>query len=287
MSISDADIIRAASSMGLLSPSSRTATRALTALCDPDLSVPAIVTLIEREPGLAVRVLKVANSAFYGYARDIATLDRAFVMLGVDAVRSITAVACLDRTIPRSGKQAGGDARAMVNHCVASAFAAEQLSRLSGRGTPSEAFIAALLHDYGVPIQQLLDPGGAEALMQMFEQHPDSDPQRLEESLVQVSHARCARVIFDHWQLPESIVLSALHHDDPDTAPPEGRELTLLAHLGAQAAIEARFTYPLQPGQFRVPRGPLLAELGLDAEVIEEIAAELPGKLRQLMQAAA
>ncbi len=132
-------------------------------------------------------------------------------MLGVDAVRSITR-----RRLPRPhhpravANRPGGDARAMVNHCVASAFAAEQLSAaFRPRHKPSEAFIAALLHDYGVPIQQLLDPGGAEALMQMFEQHPDSDPQRLEESLVQVSHARCARVIFDHWQLPESIVLSA------------------------------------------------------------------------------
>jgi HD-like signal output (HDOD) protein len=287
MSISDADIIKAASSMGLLAAGPRTAQRILAALCDPDLSAPEVVALIEREPGLAARVLKVANSAYYGHARDIATLDRALMVLGTDAVRGITAAACLDRSVPRGGKQAGGDARALVNHCVASAFAAEELARLSHRSTPGEAFIAALLHDYGVPVQERLDPEGVEMFHEALEQTPDADPVELERTRVHVTHARVAQVIFDHWQMPESIVMAALHHDDPATAPESGRDLATIVHLGVQTAIEARFTYPLEPHQFHVHRAPLLEKLGLNETVIQKLAGDLPRRVRPLMEAVA
>src|SRR5262245_2000821 len=109
MSFSDAEIVKAASSLGLLGGGSQTAHRILGALCDASLGSREIVSLIEREPGLAARVLKVANSAYYGHSRDISTLDRALTILGIDAVRGITAAACLDRSISRRSHVGGID----------------------------------------------------------------------------------------------------------------------------------------------------------------------------------
>lgn len=287
MSITDADIVKAASSLGLLGGAAHSAHRILAALCDASLGTREVVALIEREPGLAARVLKVANSAYYGQSRSIATLDRALVILGLDAVRGITAAACLDRSVNRRSNIAGIDPRTLVNHCVASAFAAEQLSRLSGRGSSSEAFMSGLLHDFGVPVQERLDAGGVEAFIKALRNQPEADTAELEQSLVQVSHARCAQVIFESWQLPQSIVVAARFHDDPAKAPGPARELTTLVHLGIQVAIEAEFTYPMEPRQLRVDRGPLLRGLGLDEDVVQQIAARLPEQVLLLEQAAA
>lgn len=286
MNPTDAEIVKAASSLGLLGSGSHAAHRILAALCDTGLGTREIVALIEREPGLAARVLKVANSAYYGQSRNIATLDRALVVLGIDAVRGITAAACLDRSISRRNHIAGIDPRALVNHSVASAFAAEQLSRLSGRGTPAEAFMAALLHDFGVPVQERLDAEGVEALIKALQAQPDADAAELERSLVKVTHTRCARVIFESWQMPLSIVLAASHHDDPSQAPGPARELTALVHLGVQLAIEAGFTYPMEPRQFRVARAPLLKSVGLDDNTTQQILAALPERVLLLNEAA-
>ncbi|MEO6079648.1 MAG: HDOD domain-containing protein [Steroidobacteraceae bacterium] len=287
MEISNADIVKAASAMGVLGGGAQTAHRILAALCDPDLDSRQIADLILREPGLAARVLKVANSAYYGQARNIATLDRALMVLGLDAVRGIAAAACLDRSIASRTQFGAIDPRALVNHCVASAFAAEQLAKISGHGSAAEAFMAALLHDFGVPIQERLDGEGVAALIKALREQPDADIQGLEKSLVKIPHARCAQVVFDDWKLPPSISLAALHHDDPNTAPGPVKELTTLVHLGIQLAIEANFTYPAEPRQFSVAREPLLRSLGLEAEALQPIVAGLPERVLLLMNAAA
>lgn len=279
MTITDAEIVKAATSLGVLGGGAQTAHRILASLCDASLGTREISDLIQREPGLAVRVLKVANSAYYGRSRNIGTLDQALVILGLDAVRGITAAACLDRSIARRSQFGAIDPKSLVNHCIASAFAAEQLSRASGRALPAEAFMAALLHDFGVPIQERLDGDGVLALIEALRSTPDADASELERTLVQVTHGRCAQVIFDSWQLPSSIGLAARHHDDPAAAPGPVRELTMLVHLGIQLSIEAGFTYPTEPRQFRVAREPLLKALGLEADVLPPIVEQLPERV--------
>ena len=58
--------------------------------------------------------------------------------------------------------------------------------------------------------------------------------------------------------------------------PGPARELTSLVHLGIQVAIEAGFTYPAEPRQLRVPREPLLRNLGLQPEALQPIIDRLP-----------
>jgi HD-like signal output (HDOD) protein len=286
MTIPDSEIVKAATSLGVLGGGAQTAHRILAALCDASLGTREIADLVQREPGLAVRVLKVANSAYYGRSRAIGTLDQALMVLGLDAVRGITAAACLDRSIARRNQFGAIDPKALVNHCIASAFAAEQLARASSRVGPAEAFMAALLHDFGVPVQERLDADGVMALIETLRIEPEADAAELERTLVKVSHGRCAQVIFDSWQLPAAIGLAALHHDDPASAPGPVRELTRIVHLGIQLAIEAGFTYPIEPRQFRVAREPLLQSLGIDPDVLQPIVAKLPERVLLVSDAA-
>jgi HD-like signal output (HDOD) protein len=286
MSISDADIVRAATSLGVIGGSTQSAHRILAALCDTTLGSREIAELIQREPGLTVRVLKVANSAYYGRSRDISTLEHALVVLGLDAVRGITAAACLDRSIARRSPPAAIDPTAIVNHSVASAFAAEALAKTARRSSVSESFMAAFLHDFGVPNQERLDTDRVAKLIGALRDQPESNAAALEQSLVKIGHAYCAQVVFDAWRLPPAIALAVSHHDDPGSAPEAARELTTLVHLGIQLAIDAGFTHPLEPRQFRIPRGPLLESLQLDAEVVAPIVETLPERVLLLAQAA-
>jgi HD-like signal output (HDOD) protein len=271
MTITEADIVRAASSLGVIAGGSNTAHRILATLCDASLEARQIAEVIQREPALAGRVLKVANSAFYGSSRNIGTLDRALMLLGLDSVRGIAAAACLDRSVARRSQQAPIDPRALSLHSVASAFAAESLTRKCGRAVPSEAFMAALLHDFGVPVQERVDTAGVIKLLDALARNPDASAGELEAQLVQVTHGRCAEVVFENWRLPQPIVQAAKYHDDPSKAPAPAGDLTTLVHLGVQLALEAGFTHPLEPRQMRVPREPLLKAMGLDEDTVTSI----------------
>jgi len=286
MTIADADIIRAARSLGVIGGGNHSAPRILAALCDTGLDARQIAAVIQRDPGLSARVLKVANSAFYGRSRNIGSLDRALLLLGLDVVRTIAAAACLERGTPRTSMQAPIDPRALTRHCVASAFAAESLSRHSGRATPPESFMAALLHDFGVPVQERLDSPGVVRLLQALAADAEASPSELEDTLVQVGHARCAAVIFEDWRLPEAIVMAVRHHDAPARAPAAARDMALLVHLGVQLALQAGFVHPLEPRPGRTARELLLRSLGLDEEAIEPIVAGLAERVQRVTDAA-
>jgi len=238
MAITDADIVRAATSLGIIGGGAHAAHRILATLCDASLDARQIAEVIQREPGLAARVLKVANSAFYGSSR------------------------------------------------VASAFAAEALTKQSGRAIPAEAFMAALLHDFGVPVQERLDSPGLMKLIGALVEDADTPFVQLEESLVQVGHARCAEVVFDHWHLPQGIVFAARHHDDPAQAPGPARQLTTLVYLGVQLALQAGFTHPLEPRPSRIALEPLLRSVNLTENVIDPIVAGLSERVLLVVETA-
>jgi HD-like signal output (HDOD) protein len=166
--------------------------------------------------------------------------------------------------------------QALALHSVASAFAAELLTKQCGRAVPTEAFMAALLHDFGVPVQERLDSNGIVQLLEALEKDPDADAVALEARLAQVGHCRCAEVVFENWRLPQPIVLAAKHHDDLAAAPESARELATLVYLGVQLALEAGFTHPLEPRMQPNPREPLLRALGLNeagvAAIVEGLA---------------
>ncbi len=279
MSITDDDIIQAARSLGVIGATRHAAHQILATLCDASLGARQIADVIERDPGIAARVLKVANSAFYGSPREVGSLDRALLLMGLDAVRTIAAAACLDRGSPRRLPGAAIDPRALTLHCVASAFAAEALGRQSRRSAPPELFMAALLHDFGVPVQERLDSPGVARLVAALAADEEASPTALEEELVQVGHAQCAQVILHEWQLPEVIVSAVVHHDAPARAPAEIRDLALLVHLGVQLALQAGFTHPLEPRPGRSARELMLRSLGVNEETVDSIIAGLPERV--------
>ena len=286
MSTTEEEIVRAASSLGVIAGGANTAHRILAALCDASLDAQQIAEVIQREPALSVRVLKVANSAFYGSSRNVGTLDRALMLLGLDAVRGIAAAACLDRSVARRSQQAPIDPRALALHSVASAFAAEALARRSGRAASTEAFMAALLHDFGVPVQERVDTAGVKQLLEAVARDPEAQVGALEAELVRVGHGRCAEVVFESWRLPQPIVQAARHHDDPSRAPDATRDLTTLVHLGVQLALEAGFTHPLEPRQMRIAREPLLRSMGLEADAATSIMEGLAERVLLVTEAA-
>ena len=126
----------------------------LAALASPHADSRHVVAAIHSAPGIALRVLKVANSAFYGRAGQVDTLDRAVQVLGLDAVRSMASAACLDRVMPGADLAGGPSAAELQNHSLASAVLARDLALLLMPERAADAFLAGLLHDLGYRVVQ-------------------------------------------------------------------------------------------------------------------------------------
>lgn len=263
VSIDNAAILRAASKSGVMGAGTGRAPRLLSALCDSEISAAEVAALITQDPALSLRVLRVANSAYYGQSRSIGSIDRALSLLGLDSVRGIAAAACLDRVLTIGASTVAADLEGMMRHSRATATAAEALARIGHPTRAADAFITGLLHNVGTIVQLHLDDPAARYM---------------------IGHEECAAVIFSVWNLPEPLIVATRHHHRPLAAPQTHRDLATLVYLGASIALAGGYTFALEPAS--VPLDPAaMAQLGLDEDQIAAVAAALPERVAALDQA--
>lgn len=272
-------IIRAAAALGVMGGGDATPTRMLGLLCDPQVEPRQVSDLIRRQPALRARVLRVANSPYYGQSRTVRTLERAFLVLGIDAVRGIAAAACLERTAQVCKTRGILDLDVLLDHCVATAAAADQLARATRSPATPEAFIAGLMHDFGFLILLSLNPDAVTAMVSEWRLRPTVAPHELEVRHVGVRHERCAAVAFESWSLPPSLIAVAMHHHDPMAALPPHRALTALVNLGEGLAMTAGFSGVFERTEPSVDAD-VLRELGIDDERLAAGAAGLADRVR-------
>jgi HD-like signal output (HDOD) protein len=281
--VTDAQILQAATEIGVLGAGQGLIPLLMARLCDPRSTSHEVAQVIGRDPGLAARVLRVANSAFYGVSGSVATLERAFVMLGVDAVRGIAAAACLDRATARALRSSPIELDSMLSHAVSVACAAESLARISHRSLASEAFIAGLLHDFGVMLQFQVDRARLLEVIAALGVEPRQNPRAVERSIGCIGHEHCAAVVFRAWNLPESLVAAVGNHHAPVDAPPGSRRLAALVHLADMISLETGHGYALEPQAW--PRQESTLELlGIQETSLTRVVEALPERARELQQ---
>lgn len=282
--INSAQIHKAATSLGMLGAGADSAPRILSALCNPDLRTDELVSLVERQPALYARVLRVANSAYYGQARSITNIDRALVLLGLDSVRGIVAAACLDRVGPRKGEDGPVDMQALVQHSLATATAAESLAQIHSPALAPDAFIAGLLHNLGIIIQIHLDSAGVEAMVRARRSDATRDMRALEAEQAAVSHETCVATLFESWQLPELLIAATRHHHAPMNASEAHRDFAALINLGANLGLAGGSTFTLEPAPV-VRDSAAMAWLGFGDAQLDRIVVDLPARVQAYQRA--
>ena len=266
-------ILQAATALHMVGAGSGSPARLIALLCDESLGADELAGKLEAHPVLAARVLKVANSAYYGQSRRVGSVRQALLILGSNAVRGIAAAACIDQVMPRRAATLP-DIVSLFRHSLATAIACEMLATSTHPPLGADAFIAGLVHNLGVVIQASVDPTGMGAMINARRTDPVMDIRALEAQHAQVRHEECAGVLFDAWQLPDALIAAAVHHHWPEAAPEPHRTLVSLVSTAATAALAGGFTYSLEP------QAPALA-----GPEIQHIVSELPGRVEQLSQA--
>ncbi len=260
---------------------SASAVHLLGLLCEETLDSERLVNCLRGEPSMAARVLKVANSPFYGQCGRVGTVERAVQLLGLAAIRGIAATGCLDRTLPgRMGR--AFDPERFRCHSLAVACAAQRLSQALKCDCDGEAFIAGLLHDIGVLV---LARGNALAMQHFVPQAGLEEASLLqaERDHFGADHAACACLLAEAWSLPAWLqaALAAQHPAQPYPVPAAGQGMAALpALLALSDTLAHRSGFSLWAPEVACtgaqPGLPDAAEFGLSPEALQHIEAELP-----------
>lgn len=186
-------------------------------LQDSDLDVDGLARRISQDQAIAARVLRVANSPFYGLQKQVGSIHDAIVVLGLSTVRSLVLAASMITCLPGGG--AGVFSRdAFWRHGLGTAVAAESLARVLQR-PPELMFIAGLLHDIGRLAMVSLYPDTF-ATLQEQALREDRPLGLLEAGRFGFDHAEAGASLAALWNFPPSIVDAIGRHHTPGEAAP-------------------------------------------------------------------
>lgn len=238
---------------------------------DPSSSARDLHELISSDPALTARMLKVVNSAFYGLPRQIASINRAVSLLGLNAVKNIAIAASLAKLFRGGTIGSHFDAQQLWTHSCATAAAARTVAEMSGRkGIADEAFLAGLVHDVGVLVELQHDRARFAAAIE--EAIETGDLRSAEIANLGETHEGFGAALCEHWKFPASLAWVAGHHHEPLAVPAANRDLPCIIHVADHIAGEAAggFTLDLRGDG---PDPLVLEALRLDDVALAEIRA--------------
>ena len=199
--------------LGSLPTLPQVVSRIMKTTLDEGSSASDVASIISTDQALTSRVLRVANSAFYGFEEQIATVSHAVVILGFEAVKTM----CLSVSVFEMFGEGGEDfdREAFWEHSLAAAVAAKVISKKSGKVPLEEAFVGGLLHDIGrVVLDQYMHE---EFMLALADCKTGEDLSAAEGKRCGMDHTEVGGALAEHWRLPQPLRDAiVLHHSGID-----------------------------------------------------------------------
>lgn len=163
-----------------------------------------LVAVIENDPLMAARVLRVVNAAYYGLGQKLTSIGHAVVYLGLNTIKNIALSVAAIGVLPHF-KVGRFDSQAYLTHSLAAAAIARQFAVRLGHAEPMDAFIAALLHDLGKVVLALhMEPELQRALE--YSQWHDVPLHQALRATLGFDHAHIGAELLQRWQFSPAIV---------------------------------------------------------------------------------
>lgn len=239
---------------------------------DPSSTAQHLHEVISNDPALCSRILKVVNSSFYGLPGQIASINRAIVMLGLNAVKNIAIAASLAKLFRGGELTPFFSAKELWDHSNAVAIACKILSDRLGMGMGDEAYLAGLIHDIGIMIEmqydrtQLID--ALDRCNADMNGRPSTSLLETEEEVFGANHQDYGKGLCEKWKFPNPFMAAAGYHHNPTAAPKEVQKIVYLVHAADKIASQL-------PGGFRLDNpstdihSEVLEALKITPEIVE------------------
>src|SRR5207302_472714 len=173
---------------------------------DPKSTASQLHKIVSYDPALVTRILKVVNSAFYGLPGQIGSVERAIVLLGLNAVKNLAVAASLGQLFRGVKLCEGFTAKDLWTHCISVAVAARELAKQTAMPIADEAFLAGLIHDVGILVALHVHP---DKLRQVCErvQKDGGDFCLAERQICGIDHQQLGKALAEQWKFTQACQL--------------------------------------------------------------------------------
>ncbi|MEN2985953.1 MAG: HDOD domain-containing protein [Thermodesulfovibrionaceae bacterium] len=187
------------------------AVKVMNLIQDDYASLRQLEEIISRDQGFATRLLRIANSPYYGRDRKIEDIPQAILLIGFETLKSLVIATSL-RDLHR---KFGAFEQRLWEHSLGVALCSSLLAMATHLSTPDEALVCGLIHDIG---KTVINNSIPELYIQVYEKiyEEKRDIVNIEDEVLGFNHALIGRLIAKKWKLPEKLeVVIAYHHTFP------------------------------------------------------------------------
>jgi putative nucleotidyltransferase with HDIG domain len=186
-------------------------------IADPFATSNDVARVVSKSPSLAALLLRIVNSAYYGFPCTIDRISRAVTIIGTKEISGLALGICVMRAfndIPATTI----DMQAFVRHSLACGMVARMTAALKNMEQTEQLFISGLLHDIGKLIVFKYYPEYANACLHLATISGNS-VYHTEQSVIGLNHTHIGRYLLKKWRLPSDLGTNIVYHHTPGQAP--------------------------------------------------------------------
>lgn len=198
-------------------------------LNDPDSDMKELAALLGSDQAIAAKVLRLANSAYYGLSGRVSSIKHAAALLGYQTIGQLISMAATSKLMGKMLRGYGQSAEESWEHSLSVATGSKVLALRNNPSLENDAFAAGLIHDAG---KLILEPYVNDQKEQ-FEMVTEGGRRTMgdaERKIFGFDHAEIGHEVCKHWKIPQTIADGIRYHHQPHLS--ENEEL---AHIVAMA----------------------------------------------------
>ncbi len=182
-------------------------TKLINVIEDENSSISDVVDLISKDMALTTKLLKVANSAYYGFSQNISSLNQAVALLGFNIVRSLLVSIEVMKRFKDGGKSDYFSHEGLWLHSLAVATVMENYKKKYGKNKNSSSiFIIGLLHDLGKIILDQFFHDTFESVLKIANGEQQRSLHTVEKEVIGLDHNEVGAMLLKRWKFPSEII---------------------------------------------------------------------------------
>ncbi len=226
--------------------------------------------IVEPDASLCSQILRLANSAYFGFRKEVSTLERAIMLIGVEEVRNLSLALCLINQFKKIPTARSFDLKLFWTHSLLSSFCAKKIAEKSEIFDKDLIYIMALLHDLGRLIMAMVVPEKFEAIA-LIQREKGTNFWDIEKEF-KITHTSLGKIIAKRWNLPREIEESMEFHHEPSKSRKFFRECSVV-HVANFISKKLEDSFYVNT-ELPLPESKILLLSGIDYEGLEKLLTE-------------
>ena len=261
-----------------LPPMPQVVIKAQELIADSKADAKKIAGIIETDQSIATKVLKVANSSYYGMSGKISSISHASVVLGHEILGEVVTLAGAEGILDGKLPGYGYDSKDLWKHSLAVAFGSKIIANLKNPDLAKEAHMAGLIHDVGKIILDCYIVEKKEEIESFLEKEEKTFLDA-ESQYFGFNHAQIASEVCKKWNFPESLNFAINYHHRPGNS--DGNELCYILHMADYIAILSGIGYDSDDTLYELEEG-TMNYLNITNEDVSEIVLKVTESVNKI-----